>query len=995
MNMKKWKSLFSGITAAAMVLSMAAVLPRGNSAGAAETCIIDTSKEYQYIRGFGGINHPEWTGQDLTEAQRKTAFGNGDGQLGFTVLRIFVNPDKNQWNKAVPTAKAASEMGVTVFASPWEPPANLAESGGSNGKLHLPKSNYGAYAQHLNDFGTYMKNNGVDLYAISVQNEPDYAHDWTYWSSDETTDFLANYGDKITSTRLMSPESFQYAPENASWVSDGGKKFYSKILNNQKAMENCDLFGTHFYGTQRAWMDFPALENSGKEIWMTEVYVPNSEANSNERWPEALDVAENIHNGLVVGNMSAYVWWYIRRNYGPMNENGTISKRGYMMAHFSKYVRPGDVRIAATEAPADNVLISAYKGSDNQVTIVAINKGTEGYAQNFSFANGAIADVDRYRSDGSSNLVLTEDLENDGTAFWAQLPGQSVTTFVVTMKDGSMELPDGPSDGPGTPTAPEPNKYGWYYQDGFEGDTCTWEGRGAATVMTSGRTAYVGDEALLVQNRESAWNGAYRALNPLAFVPGNEYSFSANVTYFDGEPTETFYMKLQYTGADGETHYSTIAEVTGVQGEWAQLANKNYKIPEGATDMMLYIETAESTNNFYIDEAIGAIKDTSIVGAGQPELPQATEPPTTEPPTTEPPTTEPPAVVDYTLGDVDSNGVINAFDLAAAKKGNAKGFANETAKLAADVNKNGKADENDIKQISDYVMRKIVNFTPDSTASDNESQAVLSMAEFTAACQQKMVEFEPSDSRQEKSGVQYGTVQSGTYYSNTCKRSKPYNILLPANYDKNKKYPVLYVMHGYWENQNRMILEGNGTMYTRQIIGNAIASGEAKDMIVVFPYIYSSDSQDACSGMDDFNNAAYDNFINDLTKDLMPHIESTYSVKTGKDNTAITGFSMGGREALLIGMQRPDLFGYIGAICPAPGVTGAFKWDSGKEPYLLMISAGSDDTVVYNNPETYHNNFTKNNVPHLWHYCNGGYHGDNCIHAHLYNFSRYVFQATK
>jgi len=986
MNMKHLKALASGMTAAAMVFSMAAALPTMEKVGAADTCVIDTSKEYQYIRGFGGINHPEWTGQDLTPEQRQTAFGNGPNELGFTVLRVFVNPDKNQWNKALPTAQTATEMGVTVFASPWEPPSNLAESGGNNGKLHLPKSNYGAYAQHLNDFGTYMKNNGVDLYAISVQNEPDYAHDWTYWSSDETTEFLANYGDKITSTRLMSPESFQYAPENASWVSDGGKKFYSKILNNQKAMANCDLFGTHFYGTTRNWMDFPALENCGKEIWMTEVYVPNSEANSNERWPEALDVAENIHNGLVVGNMSAYVWWYIRRSYGPMNENGTISKRGYMMAHFSKYVRPGDVRIAATESPADNVLISAYKGSDNQVTIVAINKGTEGYAQNFSFASGTITDVDRYRSDGSSNLVLTENLENDGSAFWAQLPGQSVTTFVVTMKDGTMELPNELPDTPAAPSAPEPNKYGWYYQDGFEGDTCTWESRGAATIMTSGRTAYVGDESLLVQNRESAWNGAYRTLNPLAFVPGNEYSFSANVTYFDGEPTETFYMKLQYTGADGEAHYSTIAEVTGVQGEWAQLANKNYKIPADATDMMLYIETAESTNNFYIDEAIGAIKDTSIVGAGQPEIPQATEPPAIEPPSTD----------RYTLGDVDCNGVINGFDLAAAKKGNAKGFFDEMAMFAADVNQNGKADDDDIKQLSDFVMGRIKSFTrdPNAPAETEPSTPAMSMAEYTALCQQKMVEFEPTSARQEVAGRQYGTVKSATYYSTTCKRNKPYNILLPANYDTSKKYPVLYVMHGYWEDQNRMIIEGNGTMYTKQIIGNAIAAGEAEDMIVVFPYIYSSDSQDACSGMDDFNNAAYDNFINDLTKDLMPHIESTYSVKTGKENTAITGFSMGGREALLIGMLRSDLFGYVGAICPAPGVTGAFKWDSGKEPYLLLITAGSNDTVVYDNPKNYHDQFTKNNVPHLWQYCNGGYHGDNCIHAHLYNFCRFVFQAT-
>ena len=90
-----------------------------------------------------------------------------------------------------------------------------------------------------------------------------------------------------TNTKMMSPESFSY-----------NKSFYNAILNNSKAFENCDMFGTHFYGTQRSQMDFPALENSGKEIWMTEVYVPNSEANSNERWPEAIKVSENIHNAM-------------------------------------------------------------------------------------------------------------------------------------------------------------------------------------------------------------------------------------------------------------------------------------------------------------------------------------------------------------------------------------------------------------------------------------------------------------------------------------------------------------------------------------------------------------------------------------------------------------------------------------------------------------------------------------------------------------------------
>ena len=144
--------------------------------------------------------------------------------------------------------------------------------------------------------------------------------------------------------------------------------------------------------------------------------------------------------------------------------------------------------------------------------------------------------------------------------------------------------------------------------------------------------------------------------------------------------------------------------------------------------------------------------------------------------------------------------------------------------------------------------------------------------------------------------------------------------------------------------------------------------------------------------MDDANNAAYDNFINDLTKDLMPHIESTYSVKTGRENTAITGFSMGGRESLLIGMKRPDLFGYVGAICPAPGVTGAFKWESDEvAPHIVFITAGGNDKTVYDIPSGYDKEFTKNGVPHIWHYVNNGYHGDNSIHAHLYNFVRAIF----
>lgn len=966
-------AILSGVMALSAFQSIMFYQNSDDSAEAASICKIDDSKTYQTIRGFGGMNHPEWTGKDLTDAQRQTAFGNGDDELGLTILRVFVNPDSSQWNKALPTAQFATKMGVTVFASPWEPPANLAEKYPDSkiGKLHLPKANYEAYAEHLNNFGTYMKNNDVDLYSISVQNEPDYASEWTHWTTDETTDFIANYGDKITSTRLMSPESFQYSPVGASWIDngtgDGGKTLYTKILNNEKAMANCDLFGTHFYGTQRAWMDFPELENSGKEIWMTEVYVPNSDQDSANRYPEALQVSENIHNAMVVGNMSAYTWWYIRRHYGLMTEDGKISKRGYCMAQYSKYVRPGAKRIEATEQPDENVYVSAYKNIDGTIAIVAINNGDTGYAQEFSTGEN-IKNINRYRTSANENLALTEGLENSNGSFYAQLPAQSVSTFVIeTDENSGNENPtETTTEAPSQPS--QPDKDGYYFHDTFETDNNGWEGRGSSDTELSGRSPYKDTNALLVKNRESAWNGVQKPLDTATFKAGQEYSFSVCAAYLDGTyETNEFVLSLCYKDSSGETKFRRIAAATAVKGKYVQLSNTNYKLPEGS-DFIIYVETSNGTDNFYIDEAIVAKPGTKIEGPVGIKVPAS-----------------------LIYGDVNLDGIINVFDLIEAKRGIISGgFENPYSAKAADVNKSTKFDNEDIKELSDFLSGKISEFT-DQTPSESFSYT---MKEYTDMISAQIVETEPDSSHNELNGVQYGTIESGTYYSTTCKRNKPYNILLPAGYSKDKQYPVLYCLHGYWENQDRMIIKGNSTMYTKQIIGNAIAAGEAKDMIVVFPYVYSSETQDSCSAMDDANNAAYDNFINDLTVDLMPYIEKTYSVKTGRDNTAITGFSMGGRESLLIGMKRPDLFGYVGAMCPAPGVTGNFKWESDEEaPHLLFITAGSNDTVVYSNPETYHNNFTSNGVPHIWHYVNGGYHGDNSIHAHMYNFVRSIFKA--
>lgn len=397
--------------------------PDLSSADSAVTANIDLSQTYQTIRGFGGINYPGWI-DDLSDEQRKTAFLNGDNQLGFTVLRIHVDPDRNNWAREVDTAKYAQEQGAIIFASPWNPPAEMCEKFTHNGNpdaQRLKHDCYADYAAHLNDFVSFMRDNGVELYAISIQNEPDFADEWTWWSTDEIMDFIKNYSDAID-CRIMSPEAFQYR-----------KDFYNAILNDEDALSKIDVFGTHFYGTQKRDMAYPLFKEKGdgKELWMTEVYVPDSSTDA-DVWPQAIEVAVNMHDGLVTGNMQAYVWWYIRRFYGPMKEDGTISKRGYMMAHYSKFVRPGYVRIGADENPAPNVSVSAYKGDDGKIVIVAINHTLAKYAQEFKL-NGAeaVTYVESYATNMTQNLQRTGNIAHTDDSLSILMGPESVTTVVI------------------------------------------------------------------------------------------------------------------------------------------------------------------------------------------------------------------------------------------------------------------------------------------------------------------------------------------------------------------------------------------------------------------------------------------------------------------------------------------------------------------------------------------------------------------------------------
>ncbi|MEV1204853.1 cellulose binding domain-containing protein [Microbispora rosea] len=418
-------------TMGALPVITAATSVLGATEAAAATATINPSAQRQTIRGFGGMAHAAWIG-DLTAAQRETAFGTGEGRLGFSILRIPVGESQADFGRDLATAKRAAELGVTVFASPWNPPASMIETFNRNGQTNAKRlryDQYAAYAQHLNSFSTYMRNNGVNLYAISVQNEPDYAHDWTWWTSTEMVKFLRENAGSIN-TRVIAPESFQYV-----------KSMSDPILNDSTALANVDIIGAHLYGTSYSNFPYPLFKQkgAGKDLWMTEVYYPNS-TDSADTWPQALDVGEHMHRAMVEAEFQAYVWWYIRRSYGPMREDGQLSKRGAIMAQFARFVRPGYVRIDATANPASNVYVSAYRNGDT-VVIVAINKGTSGVSQQFTLANAGSASVSSWLTDGSRNVAPQAATTMSNGSLTVTLPARSMTTFVTSLSGGSSPSP--------------------------------------------------------------------------------------------------------------------------------------------------------------------------------------------------------------------------------------------------------------------------------------------------------------------------------------------------------------------------------------------------------------------------------------------------------------------------------------------------------------------------------------------------------------------------
>jgi len=410
------------------------------------TIKLNKDVSYQKITGFGGfVNSPQFAYNHMSEEEIRKMWGTGS-ETGYNMMRIYIPIGKDNWPQSVATAQLAQSLGLKIFASPWSMPAEwktdntiasrFAVTGGGYRAVYLKEENYADYAQYLNDFVSFMSENGVTLEAISLQNEPDYQVDYAgcIWTPAQMVKFIKEQGDKIN-CKIIAPESVG--------ISDS----YANAFNNDPAvLANLDIFGGHQYGAIQSGL--LNVQAKGKEVWMTEFLINwNSDGGTrNYSWQrDAFDFATKV-NEAMLANVNAWVHYATKRYYGLMGDGqfgtvaGEITKRGNVLSHYAKYVT-GARRIQNTWNDNTGQLngSSYISEAGDKVFVVVINSSANSYNLSvdlpFLSTSGKAITTTATTSLVENNLTFSGETARPNVT----IDASSITTLVFN-KSGDREV---------------------------------------------------------------------------------------------------------------------------------------------------------------------------------------------------------------------------------------------------------------------------------------------------------------------------------------------------------------------------------------------------------------------------------------------------------------------------------------------------------------------------------------------------------------------------
>jgi glucuronoarabinoxylan endo-1,4-beta-xylanase len=397
----------------------------------AATVEVDATQTCQTIDGFGASS--AWIGGKITNNLAIQFWQDDtiDGHIGLSILRTRIDPRGYTSSEAAPMKQAIEIYpDIKIWSAAWTPPGNFKTNGSTvGGSLKSDAASQQGYADFLVKYVQDVKENmDIDLYAVSCQNEPDFnpSYEGCQWSGEQFQVFVRDYWGPaceeagITAKRMIS-ESYR----NNLAISDPS-------LKDSAAAKYVDIIGGHLYGGGPN--PYPLAESLNKQYWETEnsgMGGPDESINNGIRF------ANIVHNCLVRCNMNAYhYWWLVNNNNddeGLCNSSGRPTPRMYTIGNFSKFIRPGYVRVDATASPASNITSSAYLGAtEGKLVIVAINNGNSSAGLDFTIEGfqGATKAVP-WITDNTHSLEKLDPLSVEDDAFFYELPSKSVVSFVL------------------------------------------------------------------------------------------------------------------------------------------------------------------------------------------------------------------------------------------------------------------------------------------------------------------------------------------------------------------------------------------------------------------------------------------------------------------------------------------------------------------------------------------------------------------------------------
>jgi O-glycosyl hydrolase len=430
----------------------------------------DPATEYQYVRGFGGMLNT-WTSPDMTVKDIDTLFGPGG--LGMNMLRICLYPymddlfdgteggDPEVGNQRTHAdyyqlVKRVNSYGGYVLASPWTPPAEYKSPPQREDGRLLPQF-YQQYAQHLRDFSQRMADNGAPIFAVSIQNEPNWAggYDGCVWTPEEMRDFFKQVGHFTT---VPTPIAGYGGGKATDYVLTMNGESANTPTINDAALDDpvskaaIDVIGRHIYGerttkyTKGLDMDY--------EVWMTEINTNSGGDTSypqDSTWPFVWTFINDVHNCLNNNNESAFIYWYAKRFYSLIGDgqfttqNGVPTYRGWALSQYAQFatdttrieVTASGVTINADTVMNSGLKVTAYKSvdDDNSLSMVILNPTDTAIGDvEIKLPAGFTATGAYGMKTNNDNKGVTEPvfLNPDGTSGYINLPASTIISVKFT-----------------------------------------------------------------------------------------------------------------------------------------------------------------------------------------------------------------------------------------------------------------------------------------------------------------------------------------------------------------------------------------------------------------------------------------------------------------------------------------------------------------------------------------------------------------------------------